>query len=112
MEPVSFAGLALVGGGDASRRASCWRAWGHRCVVERVDDGLMVAWGMAARMGETVSFLRGLGQGASHEEFLALSDECLRLVGTSTIRRWNLLEKRERETCLSSAICWWLSCEW
>ncbi len=81
-------------------------------MVERVDGGLMVAWGTAGRMGEIVSFLRGLGRGVSHEDFLAFLDECLRLVGTSTIRRWNLLEKRERETCLSSAIFWWLICEW
>ena len=81
-------------------------------MVERVDGGLMLAWGTAGRMGEIVSFLRGLGRGVSHGEDPALLDEYLRLVDTSTIRRWSLLEKRERETCLSSVIFWWRICEW
>ena len=49
---------------------------------------------MAVRMGETVSFWQGSPREVSDSDCLNLLDDSLRLVGTSTFRRWSSRERR------------------
>lgn len=112
-EPSSFSVPARVVSGDVSLRALYSLAWEQRQVVLRLVSVLTYLWGMAARTGEIVSFWRGLVRGVSGPVSIALSDERLRLVGISMLRRWSPEGKRAREERRSLEIymvCWRVRC--